>query len=660
MQDAKETIKNLTDKLNYYSYKYYTEDSPEISDFEYDRMMRTLTELEQKYPEYRQPDTPTQRVGGAVLKGFSQVRHEMPMDSMQDAFSYDELLSFDKRIRDDFPEAEYVVECKIDGLSVSLTYENGIFVQGATRGDGVTGEDVTENLKTIKTLPLKLENFTGRLIVRGEVYMPRKAFEDLNRQREDRGEALFANPRNAAAGSLRQLDSRIAAQRNLDIFIFNLQLAEGSEFETHRECLDFIDSLGFRTSIYKNVYKNIEDSWNEVLNIGNLRSSLSFDIDGAVIKVNNLKMRERIGRTTKFPKWSIAYKYPPEQKQTRITDIQINVGRTGVLTPLAVLEPVVCAGSTISRATLHNKDYIAQKDIRANDTVIIQKAGDIIPEVVRVLPQKRPPDSKPFVMPVRCPVCGSKVISDEEDPFVRCINSECPAQLIKNIIHFAERDAMDIEGLGDSIVERLASLKLIESPADLYKLKAEDLSDLERFGEKSSENLINAIKESKNRNLDRLIYALGIRQVGQKAAKLLAARFKDIDSLMNASEDDVMEIHELGPITAKYIYEYFITPKNRDYIGQLKSAGVNTYYTSELVDARFEGMTFVLTGTLENYTREQASKIIENFGGKVSGSVSKKTTYVLAGQEAGSKLTKAQKLGVEVLGESDFIKLIET
>lgn len=657
--DIKKKIKALTDKLLEYSEKYYTYDSPEITDFEYDRLSRELSELEKQYPMYALPYSPTQRVGGQILQGFEEVVHEVEMESLQDAFSYEELEAFDKRVKNVFPDAEYVTELKIDGLSVSLTYENGILTRAATRGDGKIGENVTANIKTIASVPLKLSCPVKKLIVRGEVYMPRKAFEKLNEQRDMEGEQPFANPRNAAAGSLRQLDSSVTASRNLDIFIFNLQKCEDKNFSTHSETLDFLKTLGFRVSPYYNRFKTIHDAFEEISRLGQLRDTLSFDTDGAVIKTNDLLMREKLGKTTKFPKWAIAYKYPPEQKETEILGIQVNVGRTGVLTPLAVLNPVFCAGSTISKATLHNKDFIAERDIRIGDTVIIQKAGDIIPEVVKTIKEKRPSSTKKFEMPSVCPACGEQVVPDEDSPVLRCINSECPAQLLKNIIHFAERDAMNIDGLGEGIISRFSEEGLISSAADLYRLKKADISNLERFGEKSADNLLVSIENSKKQNLNNLIYALGIRQVGQKASKILAARFGTIDALIAATKEELTVIEDIGPVTAGYIQEYFSNKKNLHFIFRLKEEGINTNYKSDLKDNRFEGLTFVLTGTLSGFTRDEASSIIESFGGKVSSSVSRKTSFVIAGAEAGSKLTKAENLGVKIIDEAEFSRMIQ-
>lgn len=656
--DAKKRMDELVSLINYHAKKYYTDDAPEISDYDYDMLNRELVELEEKYPEFKSPQSPSLRVGGAVLKGFEEVRHEVPLDSMQDAFSFDEIGDFDRRVRQAFPETEYVVELKIDGLSVALEYIDGKFVRGATRGDGTVGEDVTENLKTVKAIPLTLfEPYPHRLIVRGEVYMPRSSFDALNKEREANGENLFANPRNAAAGSLRQLDSRITAKRNLEIFVFNLQLSDGLIPQTHTETLDYLKKLGFCTSPYYNKYSSVDDVVSEITRLGEKRNDLPFDIDGAVVKVNSLTQRKALGSTVKFPRWQIAFKYPPEKKETLLEDIQINVGRTGVLTPLAVLKPVALAGSIVARATLHNRDYIAEKDIRIGDTVIVQKAGDIIPAVAEVVFSKRPENSVPFSMPKVCPVCGQEVVADADSPFVRCINVECPAQLVRNIIHFVSKDAMDIEGCGEQQVERFISEGLISSAADLYKLDFERIKNMDRFGEKSAENLKNAIEKSKTNNLDRLIFALGIREVGSKAAKLLSERFKSLDALISADEQQLISIDEIGTVTAQYILDYFRNPKNLDLIEELRASGLNFTYTSDRVSDIFSGMTFVLTGTLPTYTRDEASAIIESLGGKTSSSVSKKTTYVLAGEDAGSKLTKAQNLGVTIIDEAEFRRM---
>ena len=658
-QEKIERIKELTALLNYHSRKYYTEDSPEISDYEYDMLNRELVALEAELPEARQPDSPTHRVGGEVLKGFSQVTHTVPLESLQDAFSFDEVRAFDHRIKEDFPNAEYVVELKIDGLSVALEYENGFFVRGATRGDGNVGEDITANLKTVKSIPLSLpEGCPSRLIVRGEVYMPKKAFAKLNETREENGEPLFANPRNAAAGSLRQLDSKVTASRMLDIIVFNLQSVEGAEFSSHSETLDFIKKMGFPVSPYYTVFGNIEDVISEISRLGEMRSSYAFDIDGAVVKVNALSMRSEIGSTAKAPKWAVAFKYPPEEKETFLEDIKINVGRTGVLTPLAILTPVRLAGSTVSKATLHNKAFIAEKDVRIGDTVKVRKAGDIIPEIVSVVKEKRLGYAEVFKMPDVCPVCGSMAVSEEGTPVVRCINSECPAQLSRSIIHFVSRDAMDIEGFGEQNVERFVNEGLISSAADIYKLDYEVISKMDGFGEVSAEKLRNAVEKSKTANLDRIIYALGIRQVGQKTGAILASRFGTMQAFSSASEEELTAIDEIGPVTAHFISEFFANPHNIALISELEACGVNMTYKSDKISDIFAGMTFVLTGTLESFTRDEASAMITKRGGKVSTSVSKKTSYVLAGSEAGSKLTKAQTLGVNIINEEEFLGMV--
>lgn len=655
MESIKKRIDELTASLLYHAKKYYEEDNPEISDFEYDKMLRELEELEAAHPQFRRPDSPTLRVGGAPLKAFEKVTHTVPMESLQDVFSKEELLAFDARIRQKYTDPVYVVELKIDGLSVALEYENGIFVRGATRGDGLVGEDITQNLRTIRSIPLTIP-VTEHIIVRGEVYMPKNSFDRLNAQRELHGEKLFANPRNAAAGSLRQLDSKITAQRTLDIFIFNLQSAENLTFTSHKETLDTLESWGFPVSPYRSLFSDAEAVWNEIERLREIRASLPFDIDGAVIKVDSLARRTELGSTAKFPKWAAAYKYPPEEQETTVLDIQVNVGRTGALTPLAILKPVRVDGSTVSKATLHNRDFIAEKDIRIGDRVIISKAGDIIPAVVRVIPEARPLDSKPFEMPKVCPVCGETLETD--GAFLRCVNGDCRAQLVKNIIHFVSRDAMDIEGLGDAVVERFVEEGFLDSAADLYRLRIEQLEHLDRFGKKSAENLIHAIAASKERNLNNLIYALGIRQVGEKAAKTIAQRLKTMDALMSADTETLQNIDDVGEITAGFIVNWFSHPKNRALIERFREEGLPMEYKDDTVSQKFVGMTFVLTGTLARYTREEASAIIEQNGGKVSSSVSKKTTYVLAGEAAGSKLDKANALGIPILSEDDFETMI--
>ena len=652
-------IKELTEKLKYYSKKYYVDDEPEISDYEYDMMLRELSALEKEYPQFKLPDSPTERVGGEAIKEFSQVTHAVKMESLQDAFSEGEIRAFDERVKAKFPDAKYVVEYKIDGLSVALEYRNGIFVKGATRGDGNIGEDITANLKTIRDIPLAIDFAIPYLLVRGEVYMPKKSFAALNEKRDAEGLSLFANPRNAAAGSLRQLDSKITAKRNLGIFIFNIQAAEGFDYgNSHKKGLDKLKELGFTVSPETPIFSDIEDVITEIYALGSRRSELPFDIDGAVIKVDDITERQALGSTTKVPKWAIAFKYPPEQKETVLREIKINVGRTGVLTPLAIFDPVVVAGSTVGKATLHNIDFIRQKDVRIGDTVVIQKAGDIIPEIVSVKKEKRSENSEEFKMPETCPACGEKVFKDEDGPFVRCINSSCPAQTVRNIIHFVSKSAMDIDGLGEMQIARLAELGIITDASDLYFLTAEKLSNLDRYGEKSISNLLEAIEKSKRNNLDRLINALGIREVGEKAAKILAAKFGNIERLSAATAEELIETEDIGPVTAEYITEYFSEKKNSELIEKLKQAGVNTEYKEETVDSEFEGLTFVLTGTLEKYTRDEATALIEAKKGKVSGSVSKKTSYVVAGEKSGSKEEKARQLGVPVISEADFEKML--
>lgn len=650
-------IKELVSLLNEYNRQYYVLDNPTVSDYEYDMLLRELEELEAKYPEYKDPASPTQRVGGEALKEFSSYTHPVPLDSLQDVFSEAELYAFDERVRDVLASPEYVVELKIDGLSVALEYENGVFVRGATRGDGVTGEEVTANLKTIKTIPLFIPNAPERLIVRGEVYMPYEVFLRLNEEREEREEAPFKNPRNAAAGALRQLDSKIAAERGLDIIIFNLQLASEGAPDTHSETLEWLYGLGFKVSPHRKTFTNIKDAYNEILNLGELRGTLPFQIDGAVVKVNNIADRDRLGRTAKFPKWAAAYKYPPEQKETILEDIVIQVGRTGVLTPNAVLKPVHVAGVTVSRATLHNADFIRDKDLMIGDTVVIQKAGDIIPEVVRVVKEKRPADAVSYEMPKACPVCGSPVFRDEDEAAVRCQNPDCPAQRSRNIIHFASRDAMDIEGLGPAVVEALLAENLIQDAADLYTLEKEKIANIERMGDKSATNLLSAIEESKSRDLSRVIFALGIRHVGQKTGKVLAKRFKTMDELMSASVEELKSVEDIGLTTAESIVNWFSLEHSKELVSRLAKAGVNMESTEQVLDTRFEGKTFVLTGALSRFTRDKASELIESLGGKVSSSVSKKTSYVVVGEDAGSKLRKAQELGITILNEEEFIEL---
>jgi len=649
----------LRGELEHNSYLYYVLDAPQIDDMTYDAMLRELENIEKEYPQLATPDSPTRRVGGAVLEGFEEVRHQVVMESLADAFSREELVDFDLRVADAVGERQYAVELKIDGLSVSLEYENGVFVRGSTRGDGTVGENITENLKTVRAIPLRLRETLPFIEVRGEVYMPRAAFERLNARREEEGESLFANPRNAAAGSLRQLDPKVTAGRGLSIFVFNIQRMEGGpELESHSQSLDYLKSLGFKVSPRYSVFSSIDGAWDEIQRMGDMRDRLDFDIDGAVVKLNSLADREVLGSTAKYPRWAMAYKYPAEQKKTRLTDIRIQVGRTGVLTPNAVLEPVRLAGTTVSRATLHNRDYIAKKDIRIGDMVMVRKAGDIIPEIVESLPDERDGSEKVFVMPQFCPVCGAPVSVDEEAA-VRCTGADCPAQLNRNIIHFVSRDAMDIEGMGTAAVELLTENGLVKSAADIYELETDKLEKLDRMGKKSAEKLVDAINKSRANNADRLLFALGIRNVGQKTARSILEVFHSIDGVMEAGREELCSVRDVGETVAESIAAYFSNEKNRELVERLRSHGVNFEYRGETLDSRFAGMTFVLTGTLENYTRDEASAIIEKFGGKTSGSVSKRTSYVLAGEKAGSKLAKANELGVPVITEEQFAELIK-
>lgn len=660
MDNIQKRIKELSEQLEYHSKKYYVEDNPEISDFEYDRMLRELETLEEEYPQYLSPLSPTQRVGGKPADGFEQVTHTVVMESLQDAFSEEEIYDFDRRVHSVTNNCEYVVEHKIDGLSVSLEYVNGEFIRGSTRGDGSVGEDVTQNLKTIKSIPMHLTKALTYLEVRGEVYISKRNFEKINQLREETEETLFANPRNAAAGSLRQLDPKIAASRNMDIFVFNIQQIKGESVKTHLEGLRLLRELGFKTILNDKVFPDIKSAFDEIKRIGEERGELAFDIDGAVIKVNDLEKRKLLGSTSKFPKWAIAYKYPPEQKETKLTDIIVQVGRTGAVTPLAVLEPVRLAGSTVSRATLHNQDYIDEKDIRIGDTVVVQKAGDIIPEILEVKKDKRDGGEKIFSMPKTCPVCGALIVREEGEAAFRCSGASCPAQLMRNIIHFVSRNAMDIDGLGPAIIEQLLQRNLISDAADLYYIDAGDVADMDKMGKKSADNLINAINESKKKQLSCLITALGIRFVGEKASKILAKHFKSLDRLIEADTDELVSIDEIGSAMAQSVIDYFSEKQNLEFVEKLRNAGVNfNEETDEPKDLRFDGKTFVLTGTLSSFTRSEASKIIESFGGKTSSSVSKKTSFVLAGEEAGSKLDKANSLGVAVISEEEFKEMIK-
>ena len=657
--DVEKEIISLRRELERHNRLYYVEDAPEISDYEYDMLMQRLKALEAEHPELITPDSPTQKVGGEALSKFEPVRHQVPLESLTDVFSYEELFAFGERMNASLPEGRsYVVEPKIDGLSMSLEYENGVFVRGATRGDGVTGENVTENLRTVRSLPLRIENAPERLIVRGEVYMSKAVFEELNAQRELKGEPLLANPRNAAAGSMRQLDPKVAASRKLDIICFNMQYSSDEKYLSHTETLDAMRSMGFPVVPYKK-FNDIKDCVERIRWLGENRGDLPYDMDGAVIKLDSLSQRAALGSTAKAPRWAVAFKYPPEKKESRVLDIVVQVGRTGVLTPKVFVEPVRLAGTTVSAATLHNQDNIDRLDLRIGDTVLLQKAGEIIPEVLSVNKDKRPADAVPFTMPTVCPECGSPVVRDEDGVALRCTSPECPAQRLRNIAHFASREAMDIEGLGISVCESLINSGLVKDASDLYYLEAEPVAQLDRMGDKSAKNLIAAIENSKQAGLARLLCAFGIRQVGQKAAKVLASYYGDLDELMAADAEALTTIPDIGEITAGFIVNWFGNPQSQDLIHKLRAAGVSFASREEKKDDRFAGLTFVLTGTLSRFTRDEASAIIESFGGKASSSVSKKTTYVLAGENAGSKLTKAESLGIKIISEEEFEAMIQ-
>ncbi len=654
-KEAKLRIDELCDKLNFFSYKYYVENESPVSDYEYDMLQRELKSLEEQYPEYLRTDSPTMRVGGEAENTFAPVPHEVRLESLQDAFSYDEIDDFNRRVTDTVIDCTYVVEPKIDGLSVALEYKNGIFFRGATRGDGNTGEDITENLKTVKSIPLKLQKDID-ITVRGEVYMSKSVFLDIAEKQEEAGEIPFKNPRNAAAGSLRQKNPKITAERRLDIFVFNVQKYDGTEFSDHKSSLDFLKELGFVTVPFYTLCKNIEEAKNELTRIGEIRSSLPFDIDGAVIKVNEFRHRKTLGSTAKFPRWAVAYKYPPEEKDTVLRDIEISVGRTGVLTPTAVFDSVLLAGSTVSRATLHNEDRINEFSLALGDTITVRKAGDVIPEVVGV---KTHSGNETFRFPVTCPSCGAEVFRDEGAAAHRCLNPLCPAQALRLIIHFCSRDAMDIEGLGEAILEVFSEKGMINDIADIYSLKAEDIAVLEGLGEKSARNILDAIEKSKENDLSKLLFALGINHIGEKAAKLLSVHFGNLEKIMSATKEELLEIEGFGGIMADAVTEYFSREQTKTIISRLIAAGLNTKNLAEVKDERFKGMTFVLTGALSLYTRDEASAIIEQFGGKTSSSVSKKTSIVLAGEDAGSKLRKANELGIKVINEEEFKSLIE-
>lgn len=656
--NPKDRILELSSQLTEANYRYYVLDDPTMPDFEYDHLLRELEELEAANPELAAADSPTKRVGGEALSQFEKVVHPVPLMSLQDVFSMEELNEFLAKIHSSEPTAAFSIEPKVDGLSVALEYVDGQFVRGATRGDGNVGEDVTENLRTIRSIPMVIENAPPRLIVRGEVFMPKKSFEKLNLQQEKEGKPLFANPRNAAAGSLRQLDPKIAAKRGLDIYIFNIQLAEGVSFSTHAESLEFLKSLKFKVIPHK-ILADIDKINAEIVRIDAEREQMTCDIDGAVIKVDDLSMRDRFGATAKFPRWAAAYKYPPEVKPTVVEDIVVQVGRTGVITPKAVVRAVRLAGTTVTNATLHNQDFISQRDIRIGDTVMIRKAGEIIPEILEVDFTKRPENTEPYQLPKYCPVCGAPVEKDEDGAFLRCTGAECPAQLSRNISHFVSRDAMDIEGLGSAIVDALIEKEMIKSPADIYYLELDDIKSLWKSGSTAAKKLLKAIESSKEQDLSRLIYALGIRQVGSKTAKVLASVFGNMDALMNASEEELTQVSDVGAITAAYICDWFRQEQSQHMILRLRQAGLNFESKRQISDTRFSGMTFVLTGALSKFTREEATEKIELFGGKASGSVSKKTTYVVVGENAGSKERKARELGIPILSEDDFLAMIQ-
>ena len=653
----KERIRELRETLEYHSKRYYDQDAPEISDYEYDMLQRELKQLEEAHPEEIVPSSPTQHVGGHVSAAFSPVTHEVPLESLQDVFSTEEVEDFDKRLREQLAEVEYSVEPKVDGLSVALEYRNGVFYRGATRGDGKVGEDVTENLRTIQMIPKELPEKLPKLIVRGEVYMSKTVFRALNAERELNEEPLFANPRNAAAGSLRQKDAALAAQRKLDIVIFNLQLAEGKTFAKHTDTIDYMKSQGFNVIPYFRS-ENIEKCTAEIVRLGEEREQLPFDMDGAVVKLNDLSDRTVLGSTSKVPRWAVAFKYPPEQKPSKVVDIVVQVGRTGVLTPKAVVKPVRLAGTTVTNATLHNQDFIAEKDIRIGDTVIVQKAGEIIPEIVRVETDKRSEGTQPYHLPEVCPVCGAKVVRDIDGAAMRCTGAECPAQLLRRLQHFTSRDAMDIDGVGPAVLQSLIDAGLVSNPADLYTLTVQDIAQLDRMGVKSAQNAVYAIEQSKNNDLSKLLCALGIRQIGAKAAKVLAQKFGSMDALESASVEDLTAVDDIGEITAHFLRDWFESEQSKDLLRRLREAGVNMVSNEQPADDAFAGMTFVLTGTLEKFSRDEAQALIEARGGKASGSVSKKTTYVVAGEAAGSKLRKAQELSIRILSEGEFLAML--
>lgn len=656
-EDTVKRAEKLRKDLNYYSYRYYVDNENDIDDYEYDMMMRELKAIEEEYPELITPDSPTRRVGGEATNMFESVAHTVKMESLQDAFSFDEIRDFDRRVKDAVTNATYVVEPKIDGLSVSLEYRDGVFVRGSTRGDGSVGEDITANLRTVRAIPLRLKTDLPFIEVRGEVYMPHSIFHKLVEEQELNEEKPFKNPRNAAAGSLRQKNPKITAKRKLDIFVFNVQQIDGHSLSNHKQSLDYLKELGFKTIPFYTEFKNIDGAIDELKRIADIRYTLPFDIDGAVIKVNDFEKRRILGSTAKFPKWAIAFKYPPEEKETKLLSIEVNVGRTGVLTPTAVFSPVLIAGSTVSRATLHNEDFIKEKGICIGDTIIIRKAGDVIPEVVSV--KEHIPDAVPYRMPEICPSCGAKAVREDGEAAIRCNNPDCPAQLLRMLIHFCSRDAMDIEGLGDALLNKLVEQNMIKTAADIYSLDFGKIAEMDKMGKKSAENLKKAIEKSKENDLSKLVFALGIRHVGAKAAKLLSDNFRDIDSIMNSSAEDISKIDGFGLVMAQSVVDFMSMPQSQKLIADLKAAGVNMKAEDAHIDNRFSGKTFVLTGTLTKYTRSEASRIIENYGGKASSSVSKKTDYVLAGEAAGSKLAKATELGVKIINEDEFAEMIQ-
>lgn len=656
-EKASQRAEELRSQLNYHSKRYYEMDAPEIEDYEYDMMLRELEKLEEKFPKLITPDSPTHRVGGKADGQFTPVEHVVPMESLQDAFSFEEVYAFDKRVRAVIKDPIYIVEPKIDGLSVSLEYENGLLIRGSTRGDGRTGEDVTTNLKTVRSIPLRIDTPLPLLEVRGEVYMPKNVFTLLTQEQELNGEKTFKNPRNAAAGSLRQKNPKITAKRKLDIFLFNIQQINGKELTGHKESLDYIGELGFNTVPFYTCCDSIEKAIEEIEKIGNMRGSLPFDIDGAVIKVDSFSQREQLGSTSKFPKWAVAFKYPPEEKETTLTDIEINVGRTGVLTPTAVFEPILLAGTTVSRATLHNQDFINEKGISIGDRIVVRKAGDIIPEVLSV--SYHNPENEVYRIPEICPSCGGKVTKEEGEVALRCCNPDCPNQLLRNLIHFCSRDAMDIEGMGSAVLKVFVEKGLVKTAADIFTLDKDKIAQIDRMGEKSAENLILAAEKAKSNDLSKLIFALGIRHIGQKAGKLLSDKFGSMQKLMNAKSEEIAEIEGFGQIMAESVTDFFAHPESRELIDKLEKLGVNMTGEETVKENRFEGKVFVLTGTLTSFKRSEASKIIESLGGKTSSSVSKKTDFVLAGEDAGSKLKKANELGITVISEDDFSEMIK-